>query len=212
MKKYCPYIPFERYAGDIICHCAIEAQALWLKDVLERRFALCKPILHPDKTKIVYCKDDDVRMTTGSGGYPEEKFDFLGYTFMARRSKNRWGKYFVNFSPAVSHKAAKEIRHIMRQWGLHNRSDKSLDDLARMFNPVLRGWINYYGCFYKLATYPTLRHFDRILVRWTRRKYKRLEGHKWRAEAWLHGIMRRQPGLLAPWPLLLGQRWRVKAG
>jgi len=140
MKKHCPYIPFERYADDIICHCKTEAQALWLKDALKRRFALCKLALHPDKTKIVYCKDDD-----RTGGYPEEKFDFLGYTFMARRSKNRWGKYFVNFCPAVSTKAAKEIRHVMRQWALHNRSDKSLDDLAGMFNPVLRGWIAYYG-------------------------------------------------------------------
>jgi RNA-directed DNA polymerase len=85
---------------------------------------------------------------------------------------------------------------------LHNRSDKSLDDLARMFNPVLRGWINYYGSFYRSAMYPTLQHFDRILVRWARRKYKRLEGHKRRAEAWLRGIMRRQPGLFAHWLLL----------
>lgn len=197
MKKHCPYVPFERYADDIICHCKTEAQALWLKDALKRRFALCKLALHPDKTKIVYCKDDD-----RTGGYPEEKFDFLGYTFMARRSKNRWGKYFVNFCPAVSTKAAKEIRHVMRQWALHNRSDKSLDDLAGMFNPVLRGWIAYYGSFYKSAMYPTLRHFDRILVRWARRKYKRLEGHKRRAEEWLRGIMRRQPGLFAHWPLL----------
>jgi group II intron reverse transcriptase/maturase len=197
MKKHCPYIPFERYADDIICHCKTEAQALWLKDALKRRFALCKLALHPDKTKIVYCKDDD-----RTGGYPEEKFDFLGYTFMARRSKNRWGKYFVNFCPAVSTKAAKEIRHVMRQWALHNRSDKSLDDLAGMFNPVLRGWIAYYGSFYKSAMYPTLRHFDRILVRWARRKYKRLEGHKRKAEAWLRAIARRQPGLFAHWPLL----------
>jgi group II intron reverse transcriptase/maturase len=197
MKKHCPYIPFERYADDIICHCKTEAQALWLKDALKRRFALCKLALHPDKTKIVYCKDDD-----RTGGYPEEKFDFLGYTFMARRSKNRWGTYFVNFCPAVSTKAAKEIRHVMRQWALHNRSDKSLDDLAGMFNPVLRGWIAYYGSFYKSAMYPTLRHFDRILVRWARRKYKRLEGHKRKAEAWLRAIARRQPGLFAHWPLL----------
>ena len=97
---------------------------------------------------------------------------------MARRSKNRWGKHFINFSPAVSTKAAKKIRLVMRQWALHNRSDKSLADLARMFNPVLRGWINYYGSFYKSALYPTLQHFDRILVRWAVRKYKKLKGHK----------------------------------
>jgi group II intron reverse transcriptase/maturase len=207
MMKHCPHIPFERYADDIICHCTTEKQALRLKDALERRFALCGLSLHPEKTKIVYCKDDDRK-----GRYSEEKFDFLGYTFMARRSKNRWGKYFVNFCPAVSNKAAKEIRHVMRQWALHDRSDKSLDDLARMFNPVLRGWINYYGCFYKSAMYPTLRHFDRILVRWARRKYKRLEGHRRRAETWLRGIRCRQPNLFAHWVLLSGQGWVVSAG
>src|SRR5208283_5723766 len=104
-----------------------EAEANELRKAISERLAQCKLELHPEKTKIVYCKDDDRRKR-----YPNEKFDFLGYTFMARRSKNRWGKHFVNFSPAVSNKAAKEIRRVMRQWALHNRSDKSLADLARM--------------------------------------------------------------------------------
>lgn len=197
MKKHCPHIPFERYADDIICHCTTEKQALWLKATLERRFGLCKLTLHPQKTKIVYCKDDDRK-----GRYSEEKFDFLGYTFRARRSKNRMGKYFVNFSPAVSSKAAKEIRQDMRQWALHLSSDKTLDDLARMINPVLRGWINYYGNFYKSALYPTLHHFDYILARWATRKYKRLRGHKRNAADWLRNIARRQPTLFAHWQLL----------
>ena len=197
MKKHCPHILFERYADDIICHCTTERQAQWLKDTLERRFALCKLTLHPEKTKIVYCKDDDRK-----GRYSEEKFDFLGYTFRSRRSKNRRGKYFINFSPAVSNKAAKEIRQDMRQWALHLSSDKTLDDLARMFNPVLRGWINYYGSFYKSALYPTLHHFDYILTRWATRKYKRLKGHKRNAADWLRNIARRQPMLFAHWQFL----------
>lgn len=90
----------------------------------------------------------------------------------------------------------------MRQWALHLRSDKSLDDLARMFNPVLRGWINYYGSFYKSALYPTLQHFDRTLARWATRKYKRLRGHKRNAADWLRRIARRQPKLFAHWQLL----------
>ena len=197
MKKHCPHIPFERYADDVICHCTTERQAQWLKDTLERRFTLCKLTLHPEKTKIVYCKDDDRK-----GRYSEEKFDFLGYTFRARRSKNRMGKYFINFSPAISNKAAKEIRQDMRQWALHLSSDKTLDDLARMINPVLRGWINYYGNFYKSALYPTLHHFDYILARWAIRKYKRLKGHKRNAADWLRRIARRQPTLFAHWQLL----------
>jgi len=197
MRKHCPYIPFERYADDIICHCTTERQAQWLKDALERRFTLCKLTLHPEKTKIVYCMDGDRK-----GRYSEEKFDFLGYTFRARRSKNRVGKYFINFSPAVSNKAAKEIRQDMRQWALHLSSDKTLDDLARMINPVLRGWINYYGSFYKSALYPTLHHFDYILTRWATRKYKRLKGHKRNAADWLRNIARRQPMLFAHWQFL----------
>ena len=128
MAKHHPSIPFERFADDILCHCRSEAQAQWLKRVLEQRFAGCGLELHPHKTKIVYCKDADRR-----GHYPNEKLDYLGYTFRARRSKNRWGKYFVNFSPGVSDGAAKRMREAIRAWQLGCRVDKRIDDLARFF-------------------------------------------------------------------------------
>jgi len=197
MRRVHPSIPFERYADDAICHCTSKAQAEALRTALERRLAECGLQLHPVKTRIVYCKDDDRR-----GDWPEQSFDFLGYTFRPRRSKNRWGKCFINFSPAVSRKAAKAMRQNLRRWALHNRSDKSLDDLARMFNPVVRGWINYFGRFYKSALYPTLRHLDCVLERWAMRKYKRLWRHKRRARAWLAGVASRQPTLFAHWSLL----------
>ena len=104
---------------------------------------------------------------------PDEKFDFLGYTFRARRSKNRWGKYFVNFSPGVSNAATKAIRQRLRDWQFGCRIDKWIDDLARMFNPVIRGWMNYYGRYYKSALYPTLRYLNRCLARWAMAKYNR---------------------------------------
>jgi RNA-directed DNA polymerase len=194
MRRNSPNISFERYADNIIGHCKSERQAKWLKTAIERRLAQWKLELHPEKTKIVYCKDDDRR-----GHYPNEKFDFLGYTFRPRRSKNWRGKYFVNFSPAVSEKAVKEMRRTMRRWGLHLRSDKTLDDLSHMFNPILRGWINYYGRYYKSALYPTFRTLDHILVKWAMRKYKRLRGHRRRATYWLGRVARRQPGLFAHW-------------
>lgn len=203
MAKYHPNIPFERFADDILCHCCSEAQAQWLKRTLERRFADCGLELHPEKTKIVYCKDEDRR-----GQYPNEKFDFLGYTFRARRSKNRWGKYFVNFSPGVSNAAAKAIRQSIRGWQLGCRVDKRIDDLARMFNPIIRGWTTYYGCYYKSALYPTLRHLDRCLARWAMAKYKRLRRHRRRAEHRVRGIRCRDPGLFAHWRLL----YRAAAG
>ena len=197
-----PDIPFERYADDAVCHCRSEAQACRLRQELEQRFAECRRELHPQKTKIVYCKDDDRR-----GNDPNEQFDFLGYTFRARRSKNRWGKYFVNCSPAASAEAARDFRRELRRWHLHTRSDKSLEDLSRMFNPVLRGWINDDSRFYKSALYPTFQHVDRILVRWALRKYKRLRGHQRRAAHWLRRIARRQPDLFAHWRL-----WHAAAG
>ena len=105
-------------------------------------------------------------------------FDFLGYTFRPRLSRSRFGKHFVNFSPAVSGEAAKRMRREIRRWRLHLRADKTLTDLARMFNAVIRGWINYYGRFYKSVLYPTFRHLNEILVRWAMRKYKRLRRHR----------------------------------
>jgi len=197
MAKHHPSIPFERFADDILCHCDSEQQAQNLKAALAKRFADCGLELHPDKTRIVYCKDDDRR-----GHYPNEKFDFLGYSFRARRSKNRWGKYFVNFSPGVSNAATKAIRREIRDWQLRCRIDRWIDGLARMFNPIIRGWINYYGRYYKSALYPTLRHLDRCLARWAMAKYKRLYRHRRRSEHWVREVISRDPRLFAHWPLL----------
>jgi len=197
MAKHHPNIPFERFADDILCHCDSEPQAQNLKEALQKRFAECGLELHPQKTRIVYCKDDDRR-----GRYPHEKFDYLGYTFRARRSKNRWGKYFVNFSPGVSNAATKAIREEIRDWQLRCRVDKWIDDLARMFNPIIRGWLNYYGRYYKSALYPTLRHLDRRLAHWAMAKYKRLRRHRRRAEHWVRKVALRDPALFAHWPLL----------
>ena len=197
MDREHPDIPFERYADDGVCHCKSEAQAETLRSELIDRLKEVGLELHPEKTKIVYCKDDDRR-----GDYPCISFDFLGYTFRPRRSKNRWGKYFINFSPAISNKAAKAIRQRVRSWRCHLRSDKALEELSRMFNAIIQGWINYYGRYYQSALYPILRCLDRRLVRWATRKYKRLRGHRRRADQWLQRIAKKQPGLFAHWRLL----------
>jgi hypothetical protein len=126
MTRNHPGIRFERYADDAICHCTSEAEASALRRSLEERFADCGLTLHPEKTKMVYCKDDDRR-----GTYPNQKFDFLGYTFRPRLSRRRRDTFGVSFSPAASDKALKAIRHTVRSWRLHERSDKTLDDLAR---------------------------------------------------------------------------------
>lgn len=207
LRRHHPDVPFERYADDALCHCRTRQQAEQVLVRLTQRFAECGLTLHPLKTRLVYCKDDDRR-----GEYPETSFDFLGYTFRARRSKNRWGKFFVNFSPGMSAKAGKRIRQEIRDWKLPARSDKTLEDLARMFDQHIRGWVNYYSVFYKSALYPTLRHLDRKLVLWATRKYKRLRGHRRRAAHWLERIARGKPGMFAHWRLLWGQAGMGRAG
>lgn len=197
MARNHPDIPFERFADDALCHCVSESQAKILKEALEKRFAECGLQLHPEKTKIVYCKDDDRR-----GNSKNESFDFLGYSFRARRSKNRFGKFFVNFSPGVSNAATKAIREEIRRWQLRCRIDKWIDDLARMFNPVIRGWITYYGRYYKSALYPTFRYLDQCLANWAMAKYKRLRRHRQRAGHWVSKTASRDPRLFAHWPLL----------
>ena len=197
MARNHPDIPFERFADDALCHCASEAQAKTLREALEKRFAECGLQLHPEKTKIVYCKDDDRRRNSKN-----ESFDFLGYSFRARRSKNRFGQFFVNFSPGVSNAATKAIREEIRRWQLRCRIDRWIDDLARMFNPVIRGWITYYGRYYKSALYPTLRYLDQCLAYWAMVKYKRLRRHRQRAEHWVSKAASRDPRLFAHWPLL----------
>jgi RNA-directed DNA polymerase len=196
LAQHYPQVPFERYADDAIVHCKTEGEAQELRAALTARLAACGLELHPQKTKVVYCKDDSRRRT-----YPNEKFDFLGYTFRPRRSKTRQGKYFINFSPAVSDKAVKAMREAIRGWKLPQRSDKALEDLSRMFNPIVRGWLQYYGRFYRSALYVPMRQLDRALARWASRKYKKLRGHLRRATHWIARISRREPSLFAHWQM-----------
>jgi RNA-directed DNA polymerase len=189
-----PDVPFERYCDDIIVHARSEQHARQLRDAIASRLADCGLQLNKRKTRIVYCKDDDRR-----GCHEHESFDFLGYTFRPRLSKNRFGKHFLNFTPAVSAQASKRMRREMRRWRVACRSDKTLTDLARMFNPVLRGWINYFGRFYKSMLYPVFRHFNETLVRWAMRKYKRLRRRRGWARRLIADVARRQPSLFAHW-------------
>jgi RNA-directed DNA polymerase len=191
-----PQVAFERFADDVIVHCKTEPEALTMRKVIAERLQNCGLELHPEKTKIVYCKDDDRRRT-----YLHEKFDFLGYTFRARSSMTRKGKHFVNFSPAISAKAAQAIRTEVRSWKLPQRSDKAIEDLSRMFNPIVRGWLQYYGRYYRSALYSPMRQLDRDLTLWAAQKYKTLRRHLRRASHWLARLRKRTPGLFAHWQM-----------
>jgi RNA-directed DNA polymerase len=187
-----PSIRFARYADDIIAHCRSEAQAQFMLRAIKRLLARCKLQLHPDKTKIVYCKDD-----RRPGNYDHESFDFLGYSFRPRGCKGPG--YFVGFTPAVSKSAIKAMSATIGSWKLQLWSSASLEDIARRINPVLRGWLNYYGRYYKSAMRLVLRQLQHALARWAMRKYKRLKGHWLRAIHWVNRIMRRDRKLFASW-------------
>lgn len=194
MTREYPNHPWCRYADDGLAHCRTLAEAEQLKAALEQRLQECGLEMHPVKTKIVYCKDDDRR-----GTFPVRKFDFLGFEFRARRSKNKHGKHFINFSPAMSSRAGKAIRQEVRSWSMPKRSDKSIEDLSAMFGAKIQGWINYYGRFYRSQMYMTLRHINAKLVRWAMRKFKKLERHRRRAEHWLGRVAKHFPNLFPHW-------------
>jgi RNA-directed DNA polymerase len=181
---------FERYCDDVIVHARSEREAQQLRAAIASGLAECGLELNEGKTRIVYCKDANRR-----GSYEQESFDFLGYTFRPRLSKSKHGEHFVNFSPAVSADARKQMGWEIRRWRLHPWSGKTLTDLARSINPIVRGWINFYGRFYRSELVRFLRRINDYLLRWAMRKYKRLSRHPARARRFLATVHRREPGL-----------------
>ena len=197
LSKTYPTIPFERYADDAVCHCKSELEAKQLKEALTKRLEECKLELHPDKTKIVYCKDDKRR-----GEYENINFDFLGFTFQPRLAKNsKTGQFFVGFNPAISTKSAKRIRLVMRRWKIQLRSDLSIEELSDKFGRVIRGWVNYYSIFARYKFFELMRYFDRRLERWAKRKFKSLKRRQGRANKWLTKVARKEPNLFPHWQL-----------
>jgi RNA-directed DNA polymerase len=194
VSRNLPTVPFCRYADDGLLHCKSQRQAEYVMKVVGERFRECGLEIHPEKSKIVYCQDINRR-----GGYDKISFDFLGFTFRPRSSKDKYGRRYVNFSPAVSNAAKKAMRQEMRSWHLQLKSDKTLEDLSKMFDPVLRGWANYYGKFYKSGMARIWQHLNRYLTRWVMRKYKRLARHRRRASKHLGRVAREKSYLFEHW-------------
>jgi RNA-directed DNA polymerase len=195
MTRTHPELPWCRYADDGLVHCRSEQEAQAVRAALQARLAECHLEMHPAKTKIVYCKDGSRK-----GRYVNQGFDFLGYSFRPRLVKNfRRGSLFWSFTPAVSQAALTAMRETIRETNLRNRTQITLEDVANEINPVLRGWIEYYGRYCPSALYPMFRHVNRSLVAWAMRKYKRLAGHRTRASLLLETISRENPHLFAHW-------------
>jgi RNA-directed DNA polymerase len=194
MTKLFPRLPFCRYADDGLVHCRSLKQAEYVRERLSQRLQECGLELHPDKTRIVYCRDLHRRQEYGA-----IRFDFLGYTFRPRRSYDRYGRTFINFTPAMAPTAAKALRQEVRSWRLQLKSDKSLEDLSRMFNLTIAGWMKYYCRFYASAFNAVARHINRAIARWAMRKFKKLRGHKTRAIKWVERIALHRSHLFAHW-------------
>ena len=191
-----PGCPFERYADDIVTHCDTEEQARGFRAALAERLGTLGLELHPEKTKIVYCKD-----ANRQGSYEHTSFDFLGYTFRGRRARGRRG-FFVGFLPAISGKAKKAVGGQIRDWHLRSRSGADLSGLAEEINPQVRGWISYYGAYYRTELSFLATRIDEHVQRWAMHKFKRLRFRPARAWAWLDGVRKREPTLFAHWHLL----------
>ena len=196
LSQHFPTIEWCWYADDGLLHCSSEKQAHFLLRRLRERFSECGLELHPEKTKIVYCKDH--RRT---GNHEHTSFEFLGYTFVKRRVKDKTGELFLGFCPGISRPSLKAIIQKVRTWRIGRRTNLSIMDIADFINPYLRGWWNYYGCYYRSLMYRVSRYVNQRLVRWAMRKYKHLRGRKVKTIATLERLVKARPNLFAHWSL-----------
>ena len=198
MAREYPSVQFERYADDVVVHCVTEAQAKRLVVAIGNRLAEVGLRLNPAKTRIVYCKDGRRRLD-----YEHTAFTFLGFTFRARGARGKNGRNFTGFLPAVSKDALNRMSREVRRWRLHLRTGHTLAELARKINPIVRGWMQYYGAFYRTALDPLLRRINAFLVRYLRAKYRRLRPLKKALACWQR-ITGQQPRLFAHWAWMAG--------
>jgi group II intron reverse transcriptase/maturase len=195
MKRTHPALPWCRYADDGLVHCRTEKEAEALKVELQTRLAECQLEMHPTKTRIVHCKVSNRRRA-----YQNVKFDFLGYCFRPRRVMRPSDRKVVGgFTPAVSPAALKAMRATIRDLNIRRQTQRTLGDVAQVLNPLLRGWIEYYGRYTPSALYPLFRYVNATLLAWAQRKFKRFKAHKVRAAYFLMKLAQTRAGLFVHW-------------
>jgi len=192
-RKY-PQCRFCRYADDAVVHCHSQKQAREVMRSIASRLAECGLTMHPEKSKIVYCKDSNRRQA-----YPHVYFTFLGFTFRPRKALSKTRRIFTSFLPATSAEALKRMRRAVRGWKLNRQTHVELAALAKLYNPIVQGWWNYYGAFYPTAMLSLYRHIDRALARWARRKYKALTGRQGASMQWLRKVKDANPQMFHHW-------------
>jgi RNA-directed DNA polymerase len=194
MERKHPQCRFSRYADDAVVHCHSQEQARKVMQAIASRLAECGLTMHPEKSKIVYCKDSN-----RTQGYSQVNFTFLGFTFRPRKAMSKARRIFTSFLPGVSEDALKRMRQAVRGWKLNRQTHVALVALARQYNPIIQGWWNYYGAFYPTAMLHIYQHIDRALARWARRKYRALSGRQHASVQWLRKMKNAEPQLFHHW-------------
>jgi group II intron reverse transcriptase/maturase len=200
MQRIHPSCPFARYADDAVVHCRTRKQAEEVMRSIALRLADCGLAMHPEKSKVVYCKDSN-----RTASYPHVHFTFLGFTFRSRRALDRRKKAFTNFLPAVSADALKRMRKAVRGWRIYRQTPGTLDELARQYNPKIQGWWNYFGAFYRSAMHRLFQYIDGKLMQWAMRKYKTLLRHKTCSARWLCRVKKQAPRMFFHWSVVGNQ-------
>lgn len=193
MAREFPTIWFERFCDDIVVHCSSEKQTKYVYRRIAERLGECGLQLHPDKTRVVYCAQEG-----REDSFENTSFTFLGYAFAKRSARRRDGGTFNGFLPAVSKAAMTKMNRTVASWRLPRHTTMSLNDLAAWINPIVTGWLHYYGRFYPSAMMVLLRRINAYILRWARKKYKRLRSFK-RAMAWWKGVTQRDSTLFTHW-------------
>ena len=188
-------VKYVRYADDMILHCRSKLQAEHVMKHLQARLLSCKLELHPTKAKMVYCRDYRRR-----GTFKTVKFDFLGYSFQPRTAKSpKTGNLFLGYDCAISIDSRKRIADKLEELNIENMSFKSIVGIAQKLNPMIRGWINYYGKFRGFELSKVFRLLRNRLIRWVRRRYKRYKTSLNRAFRWLDRVRKQYPTLFYNW-------------
>lgn len=188
-------VNFTRYADDVIVHCKSKSHTEQTLKAIGQRINDIGLELHPDKTKIVYCRD-----YWRQEKYQEVKFDFLGYSFQPRTTKSKkTGGLFLGFDCAISISSRKRIADKLGELNLEKLSFKSIVGIAQFLNPIIRGWINYYGKFRISMLHKVFRLLNKRLVRWARKRYKRYKTSLKRGFQWLKTVQVQYPTLFYHW-------------
>jgi RNA-directed DNA polymerase len=197
MQRNYPQCRFCRYADDAVVHCQSQKQAGEVMQAIALRLAECGLTMHPEKSKIVYCKDSNRTQS-----FPHVYFTYLGFTFRPRKAIGKIRRIFTSFLPGVSAEAMKRMRQAVRGWKLNRQTHVALTDLAKLYNPVIQGWWNYFGSFYPTAMLLIYQHIDRALERWARRKFKSLSGRLRASVQWLRKMKNEEPRLFYHWSVV----------